>query len=82
VDIRQSSRLVPTRPILLAMVVLAFVALALTAGYVAAHSTSPRVSGGGATYTTGAGFPGPDARERNQQIEASMAPPEDPTHGH
>ncbi|HEX2646821.1 MAG TPA: hypothetical protein VHO95_06310 [Candidatus Dormibacteraeota bacterium] len=67
--VRQNGRLV-------IMAVLALAALLLTSGYVL-HNTSPRTP----RVVTTAGFPGPDARDRNEQIAAGQKSPED-THGH
>ena len=84
-ELRQDLRWFPTRPIVLAMAILAVLALGLTAWYSLVSTPAPHPG-----IVTASGFPGPDARDRNQQIQlAHENNPEKPdsdvingTHGH
>ena len=79
-EIRQSMLRFPTRPIVLAMVFLAVLALALTTWYVLA-SSAPHYRGGTISTTS----LGPDAQERNQQIVQARYEQQskaETTHGH
>ena len=79
-EIRQSVRRVPTRPIVLVMAFLSVLALALTSWYVMTGN-APR-NGDGAISTTSLG---PDAQERNQQILQARGQQQskaEATHGH
>ena len=76
-EIRQELRRVPTRPIVLLMAFLAVLALALTGWYTLGSrpATHP-----GAVITSS--FPGPDANDRNEQIQKSHENDPEATHGH
>jgi len=76
-ELRQEIRRVPTGPVVVLMACLAVLALGLTSWFVFAGSpaTHPAV-------VTTSGFPGPDARDRNQQIQVSHEKDPEATHGH
>jgi hypothetical protein len=76
VELRQDIRRGATGPIVFLMAVLAVFALALTGWYVFASrpSTYPAA-------VTSSGFPGPDALDRNQQIQQSHQQDPEATHG-
>lgn len=76
-ELRQELRRVPTRPIVLVITILAVLALGLTAWYTLVSIPSPQP---GTTVTSG--FPGPDARDRNQQIQQGHEKDPEATHGH
>lgn len=76
-ELRQDLRRVPTGPLTLLLVVLSVLALGLTTWYVAAgRPAHPGV------VLTSSGFPGPDASDRNQQIQQSHDQDPESTHGH
>jgi hypothetical protein len=77
VELRQDMRRVSTRPFVWLMAFLAVLALGLTSWYVVASGT-PSHTGS----VTTSGFPGPDARDRNQQLQQSHDQNPELTHGH
>jgi hypothetical protein len=70
-------RRVSTRPFVWLIAFLAVLALGLTSWYVLAGGPSSHPG----TVTT-SGFPGPDARDRNQQLQQSQDKNPELTHGH
>jgi hypothetical protein len=75
-EIRQTLRTVPSRPIVLVLSILAVLALAVTAWSVLGAGAGFSTGSGQSVTTTGLG---PDAQERNSQLQHEM---EDATHGH
>jgi hypothetical protein len=78
-EIQRNLRSLPTRPIVLLVAVLCALAIGLTGWYALAVNAPHRVTGGAVTYV--GGFPGPDARDRNERLSQQSPNPET-THGH
>lgn len=76
-ELRQDVRRVSTRPFVWLMAFLAVLALGLTSWYVVTSGPSSHPG----TVTT-SGFPGPDALDRNQQLQQSQDKNPEATHGH
>lgn len=70
-------RRVSTRPFVWLIAFLAVLALGLTGWYVATSGTPSHIG----TVTT-SGLPGPDANDRNQQIQQAHEKNPELTHGH
>lgn len=66
-EARQKLVRVPARPVVLLVALLCAIAIALMGWYAVTASTPALPST--ATVTSVGGFPGPDARERNQQLQ-------------
>jgi hypothetical protein len=67
VELRQDMRRVSTRPFVWLIAFLAVLALGLTSWYVVASGTSSHPG-----TVTSSGFLGPDALERNQQLQRAV----------
>jgi hypothetical protein len=83
-DIRQNVRTVKTRPIVLAIATLFALALGVSGWYAVVGSPSSHVAVIGPALQNG-GLPGPDARDRNEQMLATQGqaqPAPEATHGH
>ena len=80
-EIQRNLRTLPTRPIVLLVAVLCAIAIAITGWYAITVNAPHRVTGGAVTYV--GGFPGPDARERNDRLAKQRQTPDpEATHGH
>jgi hypothetical protein len=77
VELRQNMRRVSTRPFVWLMTFLAVLALGLTTWYVVVSGPSSHPG-----VVTTSGFPGPDASDRNQQLQQSQDKNPEVTHGH
>ena len=80
-ELQRNLRSLPTRPIVLMVAVLCALAIALTGWYALAVHAPHRETGGAMTYV--GGFPGPDARDRNDSLgQQRQSPNPETTHGH
>ena len=80
-EIQRNLRSLPTRPLVLMVAVFCALAIGLTGWYALAVNAPHRATGGVVTYV--GGFPGPDARDRNDQLQQQrQSPNPEATHGH
>ena len=79
-ELRQRLINVPTRPIVLLVALFCAIAIAIVGWYTLSATASPRVYN--QTVNAAGGFPGPDARDRNDQLNKSDQTAPETTHGH
>lgn len=79
-ELRQRLINVPTRPIVLLAALFCAIAIALVGWYTLGATATPRVYN--QTVNAAGGFPGPDARDRNAQLNNAHQTDAETTHGH